>query len=400
MSHGKKQLIACLFITLIGSAPLLVLAETLTADLLGDSAAKGITPGNACPNGSENCPDNPGSAASKSSNLAAQGASQIVSSCAGNLLETAIGYPIGLITKAKNSAAVSTAQTTLGLAAVPTVNVLDVPKESLGSAGDTQVGQTGAFWEALQQTFTEKCLKPLQRNIAKIIIRTMRDMVLNWIQTGNFGGPLFVTNFQADFRQIASNAARSYASQLTGINFCSFAPISPRNIRFSVSLQLQLQCSVQAPRAELVKSIQFPGSNSIDRDLLMQFPQFNPLTVQIDTLARRAAAIDEAVSARNTQVTAGQGFIGAEGPCLKTEIVSPAQTLCDAGNGCQTQPAVTRCVERQIVTPGAYIKDYAVKSTSGIFDDNTNVEFGEALAQIIDAALGKVINQGLLRAGL
>lgn len=334
---------------------------------------------------------------------AGSAASQIVSGCAGGILGQAIGYPIGLAFQA-------------GLAAIAAPNaVVSVPVSNVAETyGQTLPGGAaiGGFWQTIKDSYKKGCLDKLQENLAKVIIRTARDIVLNYIQTGNLGKPTFVTNFQVDAREIARNAARIYASQLTGINFCNYFPNTPPlDLETRLDLRVQLECSIKKPTTEVVANIKVPGLAPIEDRVLARLPQFDPLAVDLEKRRILGLKLAEAQTARNTQLIAGQGSPGIE-RCKRWEVIQPARYFsegtgetCDVTFGvpaeCKLQSEVRRCIEKEIATPGSYITQLAFQPTASWFRENENVkELGSAIAQILDAALGKIINDGLLKAGL
>lgn len=306
-----------------------------------------------------------------------------------------------------------------GLAAfVPVNDVPAIPAEA-GAPPDTSSQSTGSFWANLWGNYKEACLDKLATDIAKIIIRQMRNMVINWINTGNIGGtPTFVTNFEFDAKQTASNAARLFASKATGIDFCNYFPQNPAvNLDFGFDLRVALECSVNKSFDKYVSEVLHPSTRSPIDGILARLPENDPLYVEIELKNQQTAAAAAAQKARETQVTSGRGFIGVE-RCKKYENLSQSRYIHLASGevwtppndgadlispppGVELQPALTYCAEKETVTPGHVAAELVTEPIKSEFREGELVdEFGEAIAAIVNAMVGKLINDGLTKAGL
>jgi len=339
----------------------------------------------------------------------AQGA--FIGRCGGGLLSFAVGYGIGLGKAAALEAASVVATKAAALVSVPEVPLAGPVTETAPSAA-TQVTTTAGFWENLEMKVRAFCLNGLWQEIAKVIIRQMRNMVIQWIYTGNFGGtPTFVQNYQFDARQTAENATRIFMSKLSGIDFCNYFPQSPAvNLNFSVDLRLGLECSLQKSFPEFVAAINAPGDLSLRDRILLDAPENDPLWVELDARLKLSNEIAAAKRARETEVVSGSGFEGIR-TCAKKEVFAPARYLhqvsgevCYADafgaypDGCVLQPAIEYCAEYKQTTPGRALADLITEPIKSEFREGELVdEFGEAIAQIVNALVGKMINEGLNR---
>ena len=339
----------------------------------------------------------------------AQGA--FIGRCGGGLLSFAVGYGIGLGKAAVQIATAEAERVAAALVAVPELDVI-APESTTIPTADTQASATGGFWENLENKVKEKCLDGLWQEIAKAIIRQMRNMVIQWIYTGNFGGtPTFVQNYQFDARQTAENATRIFMSKLTRIDFCNYFPQSPAvNLSFSVDLRLGLECSLQKSFPEFVAAINAPGDLSLRDRILLDAPENDPLWVELDARLKLSNEIAAAKRARETEVVSGSGFEGIR-TCAKKEVFAPARYLhqvsgevCYADafgaypDGCVLQPAIEYCAEYKQTTPGRALADLITEPIKSEFREGELVdEFGEAIAQIVNALVGKMINEGLNR---
>ncbi|MBI4032215.1 hypothetical protein HY374_00745 [Candidatus Berkelbacteria bacterium] len=242
------------------------------------------------------------------------------------------------------------------------VPVLDSANLSVNTATAKGVGALVA---------KEYTLDPLAW-IAKFIIRALRDMVIRWIVTGQFGFPSFQTSFTVDPARIAENASRIFLSQLTGINFCSFALDIPSPLNFRIAEDFGLSCSLPPGlnanyQAKLIQWIEDPYSLSLEERWAFTDPQANKAYLYVDTLDRKAEAEAKALIARAAEVASGGGFIG------------------------QRDPATGK-----IKTPGRVITNYLQEAIGSNFrEGDVADELSEAIVAILDTLIGKIINDGL-----
>ncbi len=218
----------------------------------------------------------------------------------------------------------------------------------------------------------EYFLDPAAKIIAITIIRTLRDIVIRWIVTGQFGFPSFQTSFTADPARIAENASRIFLSQLTGINFCSFAQDIPNLQNYNIALDFGLSCSLpsgldQNYNAKLIQWIEDPYSLSLEERWAFTDPQANKAYLYVDTLDRKAEAEAKALIARAAEVSSGGGFIGKRDP--KTGKIN---------------------------TPGRVISNYLQEAIGSNFrEGDVADELNEAIIAILDTLIGQTINKGL-----
>lgn len=216
----------------------------------------------------------------------------------------------------------------------------------------------------------EYVLDPLSW-IAKAVIRTLRDMTIKWIVTGQFGFPSFQASFTADPARIAENASRLFLSQLTGINFCSFAQDIPSLPNFRIAEDFGLSCSLPSGlnanyQAKLVQWIEDPYSLSLEERWAFTDPQANKAYLYVDTLDRKAEAEAKALIARAAEVASGGGFVGQ------------------------------RDAKGKIKTPGRVITNYLQEAIGSNFrEGDVADELNEAIVAILDTLVGQMINKGL-----
>ncbi|MBI4132164.1 MAG: hypothetical protein HY474_00860 [Candidatus Sungbacteria bacterium] len=236
-------------------------------------------------------------------------------------------------------------------AAVPT---LEVPGPLVTSSGITATQTTQL---RAQQVFDQ-----IATRLLKIVIRTLKDMIIRWIITGRFEGPVFSLSYTADVRKSIENASRAILEELTGIPFCSGISV-PSRAFFSFGEDLTLACS-------------FPN---LDRFRLGEVFEPYMLTQSVKTensiedvwvavldQQRQASAV--AAKAYTEEYRAGQGFLNIKDPRTgKTK--TPGRTVAEQVN-------VSQILGPEI---GARVAD----------------DVQTAIAEIIDTAIRVIIERGL-----
>lgn len=350
--------------------------------------------------------------------MEAEAQAEQFSECAISSTMAAIGKVVGTGKQAASATAATKARTAWTKFAVPVSDPGALGTETTAPPANL-AENTGSFYGKLYDNFKDTCLKNLAVGIAKIIIRQMRGMVINWINTGNIGGTAtFVTNFEFDAKQTASNAARLFASKATGIDFCNYFPYNPAvNLDFRADLRIALECNVDKTFEQHVAEVIRPSTRTPIDDVLSMYPDRDPLKTEFLLQQAMASEVASAQKARETQVTSGRGFIGVE-RCKRTQIVeagkyiytsNPSATWTPPASdgeyvipeGVQAVPPRTICTEKQTVTPGVVSADLVKAAIDSNFREGDLVdEFGEAIGAIVDAMVGKLINDGLTKAGL
>lgn len=335
----------------------------------------------------------------------AQGATAV---CAADAVAAALGLTFG---KGKGAAAIVAATVARAKAMITNVPVNDDPALPAGEAvtqPDNTAQTTGSVFGKIFDNFKDTCLKALTIDIARFVIRQIRNMVINWINTGNFGGSAtFVKNFEFDAKKTAENAARLFASELTGIDFCNYFPVNPAvNLNFRLDARIGLECSFKKSHPEFLRALENPGSLSFQERTLMFAPENDPLLVELEARGKLASAVAKKTTARERQVAAGKGFMGVE-KCVEEKTTSPggwvntttgdncSQADIDAGY-CQYLYPTTACAKYEQQTPGSFVADLATEPIKSELRELELVdEFSEAIAAIVNALVGKVINTGL-----
>lgn len=255
---------------------------------------------------------------------------------------------------------------------------------ALATAGGTLLNCVGTFFNLIKSTVTasgigylvaKSKLDAIATAILKTAIKVSRDMVLRWIITGRFEGPVFVASFSADAAQIAENASRIFLSSLTRINFCAFiGPPSPRT--FVLSADFGLSCTLPSAIEKnytdtIITLATNPGAISLHDRLGLQDPQNNTIYNNVRLIDERDAAVARALIARNAEYLTGQGFL-----CLRDEQTG------------------------QCSTPGSFVARQVMASLieGPIEEASVAGTVQQAIAEIIDTAIRVNIERGLNRA--
>jgi hypothetical protein len=216
----------------------------------------------------------------------------------------------------------------------------------------------------------EGILDTAAKAIMKSMIRQLRAATINWIITGDFEikKPFFITSFIADPQRIADAAARTFLGELTGINFCSFHP----NIRaigaltFNLNLNQQLSCSFGG---NYNASLDDFDNGGLGASFALRQSGNTFSTSLLDTTSKKEQAVTRLTAARLKEATLGNGFLGQRDP--KTG---------------------------KIKTPGNIIAESLIGTRNSEDSGNDFVdEIYSAIGDVVDTAIGKTIQDGLLK---
>ncbi len=216
----------------------------------------------------------------------------------------------------------------------------------------------------------ELILKPAAKALVKSIINQLRAATINWILKGDFDlkKPFFITSFIADPQKIADSAARLFLSELTGINFCSFHPNmrSINALNINLNLNQRLSCTFGSNYDDFLRDF---SNGGFAASFGIVEPQNIFSSSLINTIAEKEKAAVRGVAAYLKEATIGGGFLGQRDP--KTGKIN---------------------------TPGRLIANTLMNvQLSQYIGQETFNDIFEALVDIIDTAIGKTIEDGLLK---
>lgn len=294
----------------------------------------------------------------------------------------AVAGVAGALSGADASLAAGAEQGATGVAMfVPVLDAAAVQKISSGfSTANAQLGgikglnsqqlgvQRGILSDQDKLVQKEFCLDGIAKGLMSIVIQTVKNMIIKWILTGNFEKPFFSVNIEADLKKSAENALRIFASKLTGIDFCNYFPQVPTIPNFPFNFRFGIECSLQRPFGDYIRGLEFPTQNPqyFQDRILGFFSENDPLEVELEIARRSAQEAAKAKEATRDELLAGGGFYGERNN--RGEITTP-------GSG------VKRIFEQPI--------------ESETRNRDLADEIGEAVAQIIDTVIGKVVNGGI-----
>jgi hypothetical protein len=215
----------------------------------------------------------------------------------------------------------------------------------------------------------KSCYDAIMTGLLKDVIKLMRDMILNWILTGRFEGPVFSTNYYIDAAMVAENASRIFLSKLSGYNFCEGFDIgATRNFTFNFALSVS--CSLSKPiQINYSDAILGFGTTDISFEdyLALSDPLNNRVYDYIRTTDEKRRQEANAVNARDAEHQAGLGFLP-----IKDKITALAKL------------------------PGSSVKELAdsvgIKSPVNQTDVANTVQ--QAISAIIETALKALVNKG------
>ena len=209
----------------------------------------------------------------------------------------------------------------------------------------------------------EYVLDPIARLLARTIVNSLLDQIVNWIRTGGQnGGPLFVQNWETLLTKAADQAGAEFMNRLTGVNICTQfrVPLLQLIGGSSRSLGQNLSCTL----TQAINNLQgfyknFDGG--WNAWLTISQPQNNFAGSFLMALDERDRAIYNRVTARSQEVQASSGFLGSkrcrEGTNVDKGTIDP-ETGITTFDGTNFVP----CLE-EIVTPGKSIHDALKKAT-------------------------------------
>lgn len=196
-----------------------------------------------------------------------------------------------------------------GTAAVASAVGLSVPVLDA-----TNLVQNTATAGATTGLKVKACQDEIMTAVLKTVINLVRDMVIRWIVTGRFEGPVFSQSFSIDAAKTAENASRIFLSKLTGVNFCGFIG-TPSIQSFAISADLGLSCTLpgnidQNYTDTIIRLATDPSSLSYEERWALDSPQNQAVYNYIQLVDERDKAIARSLIAQSAEYVAGRGFFG------------------------------------------------------------------------------------------
>lgn len=245
----------------------------------------------------------------------------------------------------------------------------------------------------------EAALDLIARVVTKVILDTLTNTIIAWIQGGGGENVGFVGNLEQEFRREADIRGGQFLNQLAGVNLCGDIGISLQlTLRTGGgSLNRRLACSV----TDIVANV-----NDFFRDFsrggwpafirISMEPQNNPygaFWIAVDAKAEAEFGGRKALERNLLQNIGFQGVRTSDKRCQSERLIGPLppgdkEDIQDNGDG-----TYSYCyTETRVKTPGHLVADILSKATNNTFDySDTADEINEALVNIANALISKLI---------
>ena len=247
----------------------------------------------------------------------------------------------------------------------------------------------------------ESCLDRIAIQTARILILQLTRDIVNWINTGNAGAPLYVTDPQAYFRSIKEKELQGFVNVIGYDDLkYPFGKLVAQNLvnsftqEFEDVAEFSLNKVIEAQNEEIVDWRNFYSDFTIGGwaawNAMTQFPQNNPYGFSLMAQAeydRRVVGTD--ISLGQTlmeELKFNRGFL-SQRRCVDPKGYIPQKGKADI------------CKKYEIVTPGLI----AAEAITDIFKNKQRDldkvdEWSEivdtSLSAIFDAALNRIVKEG------
>jgi len=241
------------------------------------------------------------------------------------------------------------------------------------------------------------CLNAIGKAVAKILVQDITESVVNWIQTGDFGDPLFIQNPSQYFEDIAKNEILGFGQEISdptlypfGKAFMQIKANSFKN-KFANNAKYSLNTLMED---------RYPGFTSENFyadfsqggwgawNAMVQNPANNPLGFALMASEELEKRIEEKTSLAKDSLQQSGGYLGVE-RCANPEGVSKEEDD-NYRNGVE---GARKCKSWETVTPGRLIGDELtntfMKKDNALMDVET---LNDAVAAILDAVLDKFVS--------
>ncbi|MEI6581083.1 MAG: hypothetical protein WCO07_02845 [bacterium] len=262
---------------------------------------------------------------------------------------------------------------------------------------DTIIDKTDKTKTAVEnQDQNQNCLNAIGKAVAKILIDEITLSTIEWIQTGNDGGPLFVQNPSKFFEDIARAEILGFGLEIENADLYPFAKDFTQGVAksyqksFADNAQYSLNTLIQKQTPEFSAqtfNLDFSMGGWGAWDAMTQYPQNNPLGFNLmasNELQRRLeGTVQSTAQLAQSSLQQGSGFLGSE-RCADPKGVTRDQNLQYLAK----DPKGTKCNKWEYVTPGKLIAEELVSTVQKKDNALLNVEtLNDAVAAVLDAVL-------------
>jgi len=355
-----------------------------------------------------------------------------------SLFKKNIGDLSSLALKVKSAVKLKDAASKAKNAANNTLNTKDAPvKDTAAIEGiEKTEGYSESTSDSINQVNTnQNCLNAIGKAITKMLIQKMTLSIVNWIQTGNSGGPFFVQNPSKFFKDIAKNQILDFGLEINASEN-PFGKSFMKNI--ATNFNNKFQDNARYSLNEMIKNTNPKYSaQSFSQDFsqggwgawnaMVQVPANNPLGFNMmasNELNKRLEGTTQSMAQDvRDSLQQASGFLGderctnpwgltrEEDEAAKKAGVTPEEgsrlvvsgqnpTTIDPHTGMPTTigtnqySTLRRCKKWEYVTPGAVIGHTLTKG----MDDNSNSlisteTLNDAITAIFDATMARFSNE-------
>ena len=266
------------------------------------------------------------------------------------------------------------------------------------------------------------CLNSIGKAVVKMLVDQMTVGIVNWIQTGDFGDPLFLTDSSKFFKDYAKNEILGFGQEISDVTKYPFAKNFMLGVAnsFNNKFQDNAQYSLDKVLAQQSLQIGVPTISPKDFfgdfsqggwdawDALTQNPANNPLGFQLiasNEMQKRLIGTDKsAAELINDQINSSGGFLDVK-VCDDPRGVTKEEDLAARSGSANTnmysvgnikndsgyQGTARICKSWKTVTPGYAVADQLTKSMSNSQNALLSADtLNDAISAILDAALAKM----------
>jgi len=244
----------------------------------------------------------------------------------------------------------------------------------------------------------DNCLNAIGKAVVKILIQKLTLSIVNWIQTGNSGGPLFVQNPSKFFKDLAKEEILNFGLEINDPNKFPFGKAflineaNAFNQHFADNAQYSLNEMIQQTTPEssaAAFSADFSMGGWGAWDALTQVPANNPLGFNLmasNELGKRLEGTEKSTAQFTSDALQQSGGFLGDNRCADPVGVTKEEN--DAAlNGDESSRL---CKRWEYVTPGKVIGE---KLTTAIgYNDQPLLDaqtLNDAIAAILDAVMAK-----------
>ena len=241
---------------------------------------------------------------------------------------------------------------------------------------------------------TETCLDAIAYALAKSLLAATTRSIIDWINNGFNGDPLFVTDPQGFFRDVLDQATGIFFIELGQTQICE--PLRAPIIKLLLTSRYQdrVQCTLSTVLQNVEDfSLDFRNGGWAAW-IQINEPQNNIYGLAYltaDELQRQRAERER--NARN-EVDQGQGFIGVK-KCLEY-VQETIETENSIGERVLKERDTSLCKKETTLTPGqAVAEQLKITTTSGVRQAELADELNESVALVFDTLLNKLLTDGI-----